>query len=244
MSIYDRGSLYKADYSDPSKSPATNVARLYPNVRGCGYPPELNCEEFYHKYKDNSTDFPCWVSTMDTSVAITQLDLERAKSEVLFSLIPLLIFIVFVLYAFCRMGVFAVCNPLRMCPKSPDTQVDLPSITPKKLLDYKRGLVQKKNQALAAFQVIEATNNMQVDIPATIQEDQEDVASASADNNHDVKILEDNRVNKVVTSAEVLPYNLNEDDLSQIEQELFNCDNNTSHENTQDKKNNKNNSAG
>ena len=50
------------------------------------------------------------------------------------------------------MGVFAVCNPMRMCPNSPDTQVDLPSITPKKLLNYKRGLVAKKNQALAAFQ--------------------------------------------------------------------------------------------
>ena len=99
------------------------------------------------------TEYDCWVSTMDTSVAITRLDLERAKSEVLLSLIPLLIFIVFILYAFCRMGVFAVCNPMRMCPNSPDTQVDLPNITPKKLLNYKRGLVAKKNQALAAFQV-------------------------------------------------------------------------------------------
>ena len=45
-----------------------------------------------------------------------------------------------------------MCNPMRMCPNSPDTQVDLPSITPKKLLNYKRGLVAKKNQALAAFQ--------------------------------------------------------------------------------------------
>jgi hypothetical protein len=38
---------------------------------------------------------------------------ERAKEEVILSLIPLLIFIVFVLYAFCRLGVFAVCNPLK-----------------------------------------------------------------------------------------------------------------------------------
>ena len=104
------------------------------------------------RYKHNETEYDCWVSTMDSSVAITKLDLERAKGEVLFSLIPLLIFIIFVLYAFCRMGVFAVCNPMRMCPNSPDTQVDLPSITPKKLLNYKRGLVAKKNQALAAFQ--------------------------------------------------------------------------------------------
>ena len=126
ISIFNRGDLYNADYSDPTRSPPTSLARLYPNVRGCGYPPELNCEEFYQTFKKNESDFSCWVSTTDTSVAITQLDLERAKSEVLFSLIPLLIFIVFVLYAFCRMGVFAVCNPLKMCPEGPDTRVDLP----------------------------------------------------------------------------------------------------------------------
>ena len=47
VSIYDRGGLYNSDYSDPLRSPAPNKARLYPNVKGCGYPPELNCEEFY-----------------------------------------------------------------------------------------------------------------------------------------------------------------------------------------------------
>ena len=57
-------------------------ARLYPNVRGCGYPPELNCEEFYQTFLRNESDFSCWVSTTDTSVAITELDLERAKGEV------------------------------------------------------------------------------------------------------------------------------------------------------------------
>ena len=147
ISIFNRGDLYQADYSDPTRSPAASLARLYPNVRGCGYPPELNCEEFYQTFKRNETDFPCWVSTTDTSVAITELDLERAKSEVLFSLIPLLIFIVFVLYAFCRMGVFAVCNPLKMCPDGPDSRVDLPSITPKKLLNYKRSLHSKSKSA-------------------------------------------------------------------------------------------------
>ena len=110
--------------------------------------------------------FP-FIILVDLYILLTIADLQKKVSnfqtefsildhcvlgEVLFSLIPLLIFIIFVLYAFCRMGVFAVCNPMRMCPNSPDTQVDLPSITPKKLLNYKRGLVAKKNQALAAFQ--------------------------------------------------------------------------------------------
>jgi hypothetical protein len=208
VSVFDRGSVYNADYSDPNKSPAENLAKLYPNVRGCGYPPELNCEEFYEFYK-NKTDYPCWVSTMDSSVAMTQLDLERAKSEVLFSLVPLLIFIVFVLYAFCRMGVFAVCNPMRMCPKSPDTKIELPNITPKKLLNYKRGLVAKKNVALAAFQ---DTYNFKppdpgdggpmgggVAIPATIIEDPEDDTTPS-------EAAEDSGNQRtVITSAEVLP---------------------------------------
>lgn len=78
----------------------------------------------------------------------------------------------------------------------------MPNITPKKLLNYKRGLVAKKNAALAAFQ-----DNNQVDIPDTIKEENDDEILA----------------NKVVTSAEVLPtrHEFNEDDLNQLEQELF-----------------------
>lgn len=228
FSSFDRGSLYNADYSDPSKSPASNLARLYPNVRGCGYPPELNCEDFYETFGPVDSEFPCWVSTMDSSVAMTQLDLERAKGEVIFSLIPLLTFIVFVLYAFCRLGVFSVCNPLKMCPKAPDTTVNVPDLTPKKLMTYKRGLAAKKTQALAAFQqkdpplpegTTEGPMGAGVAIPDTILEDPDD----------SIDILK--------TNAEVLPQNkvrsrsahrssngadqLLEDDLSRIEQDLF-----------------------
>ena len=89
---------------------------------------------------------------------MTELDLERAKDEVILSLIPLLIFIVFVLYAFCRHGVFSICNPLKACGchradeiragagggvENEDTgevAVDksISPLSPKKLLDYKR----------------------------------------------------------------------------------------------------------
>ena len=61
--------------------------------------------------------FDCWVSTLDGEIAMTELNLSRIKSDVLYSLVPLLLFIVAVLYAFCRLGVFAVCNPFRWCPK-------------------------------------------------------------------------------------------------------------------------------
>ena len=94
ISIFNRGDLYNADHSadhvsnavvntmSPAKPSGPFMARLYPNVRGCGYPPELNCEEFYQTFLRNESDFSCWVSTTDTSVAITELDLERAKGEV------------------------------------------------------------------------------------------------------------------------------------------------------------------
>ena len=217
--MFDRGSLYNADYSNPDKSPPANVARLYPNVRGCGYPPELNCEQFYETYKHNNTDFPCWVSTLDSSVAITGLDLERAKSEVLFSLIPLLIFIVFVLYAFCRMGVFAICNPLRMCPDAPDTKVDLPGITPKKLMTYKRGMSIKRTQGAQGPEVNifsnenNPINSEQLQIPDTIKEELTEEISDNGDKMNE----------QIVTSAEVLPrklsFNASVDEL--IEQELI-----------------------
>ena len=139
----------------------TPIARLYPNVRGCGYPPELDCDEFYSKYgisessdvdyllssidqeskNKNPPNFPCWVSTMDPSIAMTSLNLDRAKHEVIYSLIPLFVFIVFVLYAFCRLGVFSICNPLKMLPKAADNKVTLPSMTPMKLFEYKRSSI-------------------------------------------------------------------------------------------------------
>ncbi len=144
-----------------------SATRLYPNVRGCGYPPDLNCEDFYEKYGVVGGDkFDCWVSTIDQRIAMTELNLERAKREVILSLVPLFIFIVSVLYAFCRLGVFSVCNPFRLCPRAAaslrgtgqgDSRVQLPSMTPKKLFDYKKDLLEKKSQALASFQAASAT---------------------------------------------------------------------------------------
>ena len=129
----------------------SNSARLYPNVRGCGYPPDLNCDEFFETYKEKGESFDCWVSTMDTGIAMTELNLERAKQEVLLSLIPLFVFILFVLYAFCRLGIFTICNPLKLCPRAADAQIAVPSLTPMKLYDYKKSLIAKKSQVLASF---------------------------------------------------------------------------------------------
>ena len=68
LSTFDRGGVNNADYSDEDASVPATTARLYPNVRGCGYPPELNCEKFYEDHMKIATSYKCWVSTMDTSV--------------------------------------------------------------------------------------------------------------------------------------------------------------------------------
>ena len=50
----------------------------------------------------------------------------------MYSLVPLAIFILFTLYAFCRLGVFSICNPFRCCP-TPADQADAATLTPKQL---------------------------------------------------------------------------------------------------------------
>ena len=69
---------------------------------------------------------------MDPNIVITKLDLRRLKREVMFSLVPLAIFILFTLYAFCRLGVFSICNPFRCLP-TPADQAESATLTPKQL---------------------------------------------------------------------------------------------------------------
>ena len=52
--------------------------------------------------------------------------------QVMYSLVPLAIFILFTLYAFCRLGVFSICNPFRCCP-TPADQAETATLTPKQL---------------------------------------------------------------------------------------------------------------
>ena len=138
----------------PPSSP--HLAKLYPNVRGCGYPPQLQCSgqsslltfppsqitnyiqhvsDFFEDYGEVGGKFPCWVSHLDPNIAITELKLKKLKKEVMWSLVPLAVFILFTLYAFCRLGVFSICNPFRCCP-TPADQADQATLTPKQLFRY------------------------------------------------------------------------------------------------------------
>ena len=91
--------------------------------------------DFFSQFGDLGAKYPCWVSHLDPNIAITELDLRRLKKEVMYSLVPLAIFILFTLYAFCRLGVFSICNPFRCCP-TPADQAESATLTPKQLFRY------------------------------------------------------------------------------------------------------------
>ena len=119
--------------------------------------PNYSMPEFFSEFGSLGAKYECWVSHLDPDIAITELDLRRLKREVtiinyaqlkklifkiyktqppllqvMYSLVPLAIFILFTLYAFCRLGVFSICNPFRCCP-TPADQAETATLTPKQL---------------------------------------------------------------------------------------------------------------
>lgn len=52
-------------------------ARLYPNVKGCGYPPSLNCSIFMKRYQDVGKNFSCYYSKVDPGIVISDLDMRQ-----------------------------------------------------------------------------------------------------------------------------------------------------------------------
>ena len=63
------------------------TAALYVNAKGCGYPPSVQCEEWIAEFGRHNSTFPCHYSRADTSLAITHLDTDTARREVLLSVL-------------------------------------------------------------------------------------------------------------------------------------------------------------
>lgn len=74
-------------------------ARLYPNVKGCGYPPMLNCSIWYKKYNKEGTNFSCYYSKVDPGLVISDLDLWQNTLNLVYAMaIPIPSFIISVIY--------------------------------------------------------------------------------------------------------------------------------------------------
>ena len=46
-------------------------------MKGCGYPPILECSNFYETYGYPGDQFPCYVSSVEPDIVITSLDREQ-----------------------------------------------------------------------------------------------------------------------------------------------------------------------
>ncbi|XP_017127086.1 protein tipE [Drosophila elegans] len=74
-------------------------ARLFPNVKGCGYPPMLNCTIWLKRYTKIGMKFPCYYSKVDPSLVISDLDYWQNTLNLVYSMaIPIPSFIISVIY--------------------------------------------------------------------------------------------------------------------------------------------------
>lgn len=74
-------------------------ARLFPNVKGCGYPPMLNCSIWAKKYKEVGTNFSCYYSKVDPGLVISDLDMWQNTLNLVYAMaIPIPSFIISVIY--------------------------------------------------------------------------------------------------------------------------------------------------
>ncbi|XP_053952481.1 protein tipE [Anastrepha ludens] len=74
-------------------------ARLFPNVKGCGYPPMLNCTIWLKRYTKVGIKFPCYYSKVDPSLVISDLDYWQNTLNLIYSMaIPIPSFIISVIY--------------------------------------------------------------------------------------------------------------------------------------------------
>lgn len=74
-------------------------AKFFPNVKGCGYPPYLNCTIFHKLYAVIGKQYPCYYSRVEPTLVIEHLDMWRVYMNlVLATAIPIPSFIVSVIY--------------------------------------------------------------------------------------------------------------------------------------------------
>lgn len=97
-----RRSLLVRGYQSIKPEPAAwaySYARIFPNVKGCGYPPQLNCSVFQQRYFDVGASYPCYYSRVEPWIVITELDLVKSTRQLIYSMVfPIPCFVVSVVY--------------------------------------------------------------------------------------------------------------------------------------------------
>lgn len=74
-------------------------ARLFPNVKGCGYPPFLNCTVWNKFYQQEGANFSCYYSKVDPRLVVSHLDMSKNTLHLVLAMaIPIPSFIISVIY--------------------------------------------------------------------------------------------------------------------------------------------------
>ncbi|KAK7573524.1 hypothetical protein V9T40_010715 [Parthenolecanium corni] len=74
-------------------------ARLFPNVKGCGYPPYLNCTVFNNTYVRRGSNFSCYYSRADPSLVVSELDMRQVHVNLICAIaVPIVSFILSAIY--------------------------------------------------------------------------------------------------------------------------------------------------
>ena len=136
----------------PYQLPRQPPARLYPNVVGCGYPPEVDCEQFFHDYGRQvafERVFPCFISMTDPTVAVISADLSDAAWRLAVGFSPLLICLTLAVYVSLRLR----CRRRRRAAArlKGQTAIDLVEEQARRIAESKRLLESRKQMWLQAF---------------------------------------------------------------------------------------------
>lgn len=101
-------------------------ARLFPNVKGCGYPPMLNCTIWLKAHAAIGLNYSCYYSRIEPSLVITDLDMWQVYMNLVYAIaIPIPSFIVSIIYL-----VIAYLYIYNEEPVLPEESTPLPLSTP------------------------------------------------------------------------------------------------------------------
>lgn len=136
-SMYEEGGMkYKWFYG----------ARLFPNVKGCGYPPYLNCTIFNNTYTNVGSNYSCYYSRADPSLVVTELDMDRVHFNLILALLgPIVSFIISVIYL--TFAYFYIYNDPKVTTATSTTEKSTPSR--RKVIRKDKNIVQVTPLALS-----------------------------------------------------------------------------------------------
>lgn len=101
-------------------------ARLFPNVKGCGYPPYLNCTVFNNTYVRVGANYSCYYSRADPSLVVSELDMERVHMNLIAALVvPVVSFVLSVIYL--TFAYFYIYNDPKAATTASTTEKSTPS---------------------------------------------------------------------------------------------------------------------